>query len=341
MTLFLVLPLFIIVRNAKKTYKTSSGLQRHVKSKHRLDSSGDDSMIKFNLEKVVIEDLLRKAAENVTKDECWKNETRNHLVNFCYSVDGKLLLEINKISSNFGETNDPEKFFQEFYSNITAKATHFFKDLPLASANILMIQLGEMVFGYMKNSNTSSNAKIPSPITESEIDALQYLSGYVVHKFLKKAKNNPTYNSVENQAIILVLDAMVDKTRDQRLVDSLDRGGLTPISEDCEQIFYKAEELFRQEISVFNLRNNNIPEITSNLMCQSDMVSLINSIVNISGSDIDSELKDNLFEKMIQLYLRVRSFSLAKDITCSKKKSSSSKGLRKEIKRSLQKPLGD
>ena len=333
MILFLVLPLFIIVRSAKKL------------TRHLVDYS-DDSMYKFNFEKVVIEDLLKKAAENVTKDECWKNETRSYLVNFCYSVDDELLHEINQISFNFGETNDPEKFFQEFYSNITAKATHFFKDLPLASANILMIQLGEMVFGYIKNSNASAiniNAKIPSPITEIEIDALQYLSGYVVHKCLKKVKNNPTYNSVENQAIILVLDGMVDKTRDQRLVDSLNRGGLTPISEDCEQIFYKAEELFRQETSVFNLRNINIPEITSNLMCQSDMVSLINSIVNISGSDIDSELKDNLFEKMIQLYLRVRSFSLAKDLTSGKKKSCSNKakGLRKEIKRSLQKPLGD
>ena len=92
---------------------------------------------------------------------------------------------------------------------------------------------------------------------------------------------------------------MVDKTREQRLIYSLNRGGLTPISEDCEHIFYKTEELFPKETTVDNLRNIDIQKMTLNLMSQFDIVSLINSIVNISGSNIDTEIKNNLFEKMI------------------------------------------
>ena len=146
------------------------------------------------------------------------------------------------------------------------------------------MQLGETVFSYLKIgvSGCLSSDKIPPPVTKSEIDALQYLGGYVIHKLLKKTKNSPKYNSEENQAIVLVLESMVDNTREQKLIDSLSRGGLTSISEDCEYIYFKIEELFRKETAVANLRNIDIMKITANLMSQSD-ISLINSITDISG----------------------------------------------------------
>ena len=198
------------------------------------------------------------------------------------------------------------------------------------------MQLGETVFSYLKIagvSGCSSSDKIPTSVTKSEIDALQYLGGYVVHKLLKK----PKYKNEENQAIILVLESMVDNTREQKLIDSLSRGGLTSISEDCEHLLFKTKELFRKETAVANLRNIDIMKIRANLMSQSD-ISLINSITDISGCNIDLETRNNLFEKMIQLYLRVRSFSLARDTTLNKKKScAATKGLRKEMKKVEQK----
>ena len=36
------------------------------------------------------------------------------------------------------------------------------------------------------------------------MDSLQYAAGYVVHKFLVKAGDNPAYNSVENGAITMI-----------------------------------------------------------------------------------------------------------------------------------------
>ena len=51
---------------------------------------------------------------------------------------------------------------------------------------------------------------------ESEVDTLQYVAGYVIYKFLRKAKNNLTYDSIEIQvqAIILTLEAISDSTRE-------------------------------------------------------------------------------------------------------------------------------
>ena len=91
---------------------------------------------------------------------------------------------------------------------------------------------------------------------------------------------------------------------------------MTSISEDCEHLSFKTEELFRKETAV----NIDIMIITGNLMSQSD-ISLINSITDISDCNIDLEIWNNLFEKMIQLYLRVHSFSLATDITLNKNRS--------------------
>ena len=68
-----------------------------------------------------------------------------------------------------------------------------------------------------------------------------------------------------------------------------------------------------------------------------DIVSLFSVISD--GIDIQNEIKDNILEKMLELYLRVRSFSFAKDITSKQKKlHDKDKGLRKEIKRSMEQP---
>ena len=125
----------------------------------------------------------------------------------------------------FIENNDPERFFEQFFCNITAKAIQFINDLTHASATTIMTQLGETVLSYLKIgvSGCSSSNKIPPSVTKSEIDALQYLGGYVFHKLLKKTKNSRKYNSEENQAIILVLESMVDNTREQKLIGSLSR----------------------------------------------------------------------------------------------------------------------
>ena len=76
------------------------------------------------------------------------------------------------------------------------------------------------------------------------MDSLQYAAGYVVHKFLVKAGDNPAYNSVENGAITMILEVMIDTSLAQKLIDSLSCSGLTPISTDCKLLFYQNEEIF-------------------------------------------------------------------------------------------------
>ena len=46
-----------------------------------------------------------------------------------------------------------------------------------------------------------------------------------------------------------------------------------------------------------------------------DVVSFFNAAVNMAGVNLPEEIKMNLLQNMLYLYLSVRSFSLAKDIT--------------------------
>ena len=75
-------------------------------------------------------------------------------------------------------------------------------------------------------------------------------------------------------------------------------------------------------------------------MNDADIISLFSAVSD--GTNVQNEIKEeNILQKMLQLYLRVRSFSLAKDITTKQKKlhaqaKAKNKGLRKEIKKSME-----
>ena len=78
-------------------------------------------------------------------------------------------------------------------------------------------------------------------------------------------------------------------------------------------------------------------KITNYLLREVDIISLFDLICDKSGVNmIQPEIKYNVLESMIKLYLRVRSFSLARDITCKQNAERKSKALRKEIKKSME-----
>ena len=59
----------------------------------------------------------------------------------------------------------------------------------------------------------------------------------------------------------------------------------------------------------------------------------------VDNTELIDEIKQNLLHKMLKLYLRVRSSSLAKDITGRKTGVLSKKSLRKNLKKSTEEAL--
>ena len=109
------------------------------------------------------------------------------------------------------------------------------------------------------------------------------------------------------------------KTEDfaeQKLIHSIDHGGLHTVTPKYQVLFCRAEEHFRIETNVNSIHRTNIEQVTKSLMKDKDMISTYNSIIeNCSKTESYKKIKHNLFHELFQLYLRVRAFSLAKDIT--------------------------
>ena len=238
-------------------------------------------------------------------------------------------------------TGNAEHFYSEYYGRIILKSKEFFPSLEQPLCSLFAKRLGDKLFASARKPVQGPFEK-PSPITAREMGGLQYLSGYVVHKLLKKVKNQKNYLTKECQLVIQLLSTFLTKdVSGQALIEATSRGGLTAVTRNMHQIFIAAEEKFREETSIYSIRKIDINKMTECLMTDPEIVSVYNNIIKESETHIDQEITDNLLEKMLKLYLRVRAFSLAKDIIgkhSAASKAKKAKGLRKTIKKSSDKP---
>ena len=243
-------------------------------------------------------------------------------------------------SVGIGSDNNAEQFYTSYFGSCVLNSAEFFKGLPQQSSTMLATKVGENVLLHFKkqisSGSSSSKTTNPTPIADREIGALQYLAGYVVKKMLKKARNSQNYSSLENQAVIAILvNLIAEDDSYQPLIHLLNRGGLTAVTDETFKIFYCAEEKFRAETEVDLLRKIDVKQMSLDLLNNVDVASYYNALVDSSGTDVADEIKQNLLESMLKLYLRVRAFSLARDVTASKKSAESSKkSLRKDLKKS-------
>ena len=318
-------------KECQKVYKTKGGLTRHIQNKHT--DPVDDS-----LDHIILGNIVSKSVKMLSEDFCLSQEQRESFT-FVY-VDNEmvpLLDEIQVMYSQLVVSNNAEQFFASFFSTCVINAAVYFKDLPARSSTMLATKVGEKMFNYfqkLSKKNVDTTHSNPSQITDSEIDGLQYLSGYVVKNLLKKTKNSANYSSPESQGVIAILENAIEADdAEQRLIHLQNRGGLTAVTGDCLKIFCRTEERFRVATEIDSLRKIDISKISADLMADVDIISFFNAVVD--NIELIDEIKQNLLHKMLKLYLRVRSSSLAKDITGRKTGELSKKSLRKDLKKSI------
>ena len=199
---------------------------------------------------------------------------------------------------------------------------------------LLATRLADKLLANFKKPSKVQNA--PSkPITEREIDALQYLSGYVIHALVRKMYKCTNYRSTESQNLLTLLyAAKSDNVSAQRLVASQTRGGLWSVTNECLQVFKLVEEEFRKITSGGHVTKIDGKKISESLVQRVDIVSSLETMVDGYTNSISMETRVCLLEKMVQLYLRVGTFSYAKDKTRSQ--AAKKKALRKDIKKKSQ-----
>lgn len=122
----------------------------------------------------------------------------------------------------------------------------------------------------------------------------------------------------------------------QKLVSSLSRGGLWNITKYAQNIFLKTEHQFRRFTSGNCLKKVDIAGITLKSVTDSEVLSSFQCMVSVAELIPEGEVSKNVLHAIVSLYIRVRSFSCAKDIIQHFKvnaKQTKAKALRKEIMR--------
>ena len=149
---------------------------------------------------------------------------------------------------------------------------------------------------------------------------------------------NQSLASYQSQQAMSILKAGKEETVDasQKLVSCLSRGGLWAITKAAEKIFLQAEKYFRSSTCNGPILKINIEKIRSESCSDLEIIAAYNTLLVNSELRIDKHVAKDVLQSILDLYIRVRSFSFAKDIVQRYKiqtKQLKDKALHKEISR--------
>lgn len=127
----------------------------------------------------------------------------------------------------------------------------------------------------------------------------------------------------------------------QKLVDSVNRGGLWKINPVVEQLFTITELHFKNFTSGGHITEISKDNMVSILEKNPELISLFDQWVTSAELEVSKNVSEDILHQTLMLYVKVRSFSFAKDVINkykAQKKTSKSKALRTSLKRTSDQP---
>ncbi len=159
----------------------------------------------------------------------------------------------------------------------------------------------------------------------TQIDLAERKPGYVIAKLCQLSRKKHGEKSKE---LLTLLQSLKSKATNTYISASQ----LVTPCQDLVNIVEIAEVLFRKQVSQSNLRNIPVEKILNLTLCSHVVKSLWDNIILSSELQPSSSTHKLCLENIIKLYLRVRSFSYAKDYITKyniKEKQLKGKALRK------------
>lgn len=291
----------------------------------------------------LLAEVVASAIKKINEAEVFTESLRNELSKYSFQQPEEESFEFSSIKSmydGFLKNGDLEKFYQKYYATVPVKSTQFFTGLSRNAATLLSTKVADCLIAYRKRSkNSGNNTPTTTVLSERERAGLQYLGGYVLHNLYKKHARTGTVESQQAMAILKAgkLDCINDSK--QKLISSLNRGGLWSITEPAQKIFVMAEHYFRQLTPKVASQGIDIVTITLKATSDSDVLSNYGLIITDAEIKPASHVVKDVLHGIMTLYVRVRSFSFAKDVIENHKikmKQTKGKSLRKDISRSCQ-----
>ena len=342
-----------------KKCKSKAGLTRHNNAKHERHKGNTSSASKrdadndniFNIDDYI--NLVNQSCKSLEKDTCYAESVRESFKVYVFKIAGKedkeRFSQVKKMYS-LVRKGKVEKFYAMYFASVVSIASEYFPQLPFQSSVLLATRLADKIASFKKDSNcsevTSEHKSTVNMLNEKEKAALQYLGGYVLctlHKRIRKSKDWMTNFKQQVLAVLQAGKQSNDCETAQTLVDCVNRGGLWKINQTVEQIFTIAEINFKivtteSEEPITKISKT---DIVDNLEKNPKVDSLFQEWVGSADLEVSKDVSKDVLHQVLLLYIKVRSFSFAKDVINkhkAKQKSSKSKALRKEIKNSSDKP---
>ena len=314
-----------------KVCKSKGGLTRHVNSKHRDKGCHLDIPA---LTKDGLCSIVNKIKLNITNEGYWDQQITSDLKKI--ASNDSLFDAVQPIYQRFCIKRNQDKFLTEFYELIpTSSKILNCENQPLCS--LVMISMTDHLVALFKSDHnieqtTSSSSGKPLDLSEHERGPLSYIAGYILAKLQKQCSSKP------NDELQTLLQNMKCPGIENTYINARSRGGLVTPCKDLVEIVEIVEVIFRQFVSN---QKDLLTKIPCDTLCNDALESpllksLWENILQGCNQELSKQTTKLCLENIIKLYLKVRSFSYAKDYISKfkiKQKAAKSKGLRKELKR--------
>jgi hypothetical protein len=328
--------------NCDKVCKSKGGLTKHTNAKHRekpadlpssLPTESDMSLDSLN-------GIIEAIKTNLITEDLYGAEINKFIKNA--SCSEALFNAVFPLYTKFCRKKNQDKLLETFYG-LLPNASEYLNCTNSNAASIIMIEIPDHLVGHFKVCQERELAKTKPTISTSDIKLdpsergpLSYVAGYIVSKLYQKSRNT---KAKPDEGLQELLRSLKSTETDNSFIQARSRGGLVTPSDNLMGIMEEAEICFRKTVGEDELVLRNIP---TEMICESTLSSpvvksLWENIVLESGTNETSPTQKLCLENIVKLYVRVRSFSYARDYISKykiKEKQTKSKSLRKDLKRS-------
>ena len=326
-----------------KICKSKGGLTRHKNAKHgNRSTAGKDNVSSSNisLTKEDLKSIVDKVKKKIKDDTFWDSEMTSNMASI--TSNDSLYNEILPIYERFRRKLNQDSFLTDFYELIP-NSSCLLQSENEQLCSLIMILIPDHLVSLSKGvsnindqepaiaSTSSVQTEISSRLDENERGPLSYIAGYVLSNLKRKSKNK------HNDELQIILEHMINSGLENAYIEARSRGGLVTPCEDLVKLLEVVEILFRQFIgNQPTVKNIPCDKLCNDAIDSTLIKSLWDNIIQGCGNNISKQTSKLCLENIVKLYLRVRSFSYAKDIISKFKiqqKAKKSKGLRKELKK--------
>ena len=327
-----------------KVCKSKGGLTRHHNSKHAGDTSAkihDENNTATALDQSAVDGFVERIKTRIIEEGLYGEEINVALKKVTSTP--KLHQALLPLYQTFCKKKNQDNLLKVFFGLIP-RSCELLNCNDFRIANLIMIQLPDFLVGHYNTeiqrqrhgeSSTEVTHNEPTELNPVERGPLAYIGGYIISKLTdinRKKKDNI------NEQIQALLQSMKSVGPANSFIANRTRGGLTSPCNDLVNVLEEAELAFRGEInkSVGMIRNIPTDTIYNAIVQNPKVKSLWENIVMSCSIELSSATQKLCLENVLKLYVKVRSFSYAKDYISKyriNEKQGKNKALRNELKR--------